>query len=430
MEKRPVREIYKEESEGTHLHKALRLVITFLIAVVLGTMYWTAPALAAGEPAITGKVVNGTAGGGPVDGLEVTLTTYMDFAPSDQQTTVTDTQGNFQFSGLTTNATYSYDLYVTYKGVPYTSDIIYLTTSNATQSAELKVYETTNSDTAVKISAGHMIIVPTSPGVLNVMETWRVNNSGNSTYIGSASDSTQATAHFTLPEGATDFSADTGISVFSETGIVTYTLPIVPGASSISFYYSLSYQGSDAAIDRTVDYPTPSLSILVPQNGIVAKSTMLTQTTFQSPQGTTYLYLIGSNLQKGQKLDISLNISQAAFSADTSSNPSSPNTTLQNGISWQLVLLVILALGVVFAVIYPRLKRRGVTVTPVGTGTEGSTTDIEEEVLMERLARLDDSFDAGEIAEAEYKERRAKAKERLMAIRIEKKKQGISTPPG
>lgn len=408
------------------MRRTLIPVITLLIAVVLGTMYWAAPALAAGEPAITGKVVNGTAGGGSVDGLEVTLTTYINFAPSEQQTTVTDTQGNFQFSGLSANATYAYDLYVIYKGVPYnTPDLILLTTDNANQSAELKVYETTTSDTAVRMSNGHMIIVPASPGVLNIMEIWGFDNSGDSTYIGADGDSTHATAHFRLPEGATDFSADAGISVFTATGVVTDTRPIIPGSGSISFYYSLLYQGSDAAIDMTVDYPTPSFSILVPQNGIVAKSTTLTEETPQNYQGKSYLYFTGSSLERGQKLDISLNISQAAFSDATS-----PNPTAQNGISWQLVLIVILAIGAIFTVIYPRLKRREVAITPVVADTEGSTTDIEEAVLLERLASLDDSFDAGEIAEAEYKERRTKTKALLMAMRIEKKNQGHSAPTG
>src|SRR5450759_1079542 len=134
-----------------------------------------------------------------------------------------------------------------------------------------------------------MMIVPMDPGDKNVMEISSINNTGDRVYIGAEGDVTQATAHFTLPSGAADFIANPGISFNETAGIVTDTMPIFPGSGSTGFSYRLSYQGSDAAISRKMDYATSSFSILTRQNGIAAKSTTLTQSTSQDIQGTTYL---------------------------------------------------------------------------------------------------------------------------------------------
>jgi hypothetical protein len=395
-------------------------VVLLMILMVSGTTCWTVPTLAADQPSITVKVVNGTAGGGSTDGLDVTLTTYQDGTPSAEQGNVTDAQGNFQFSGLSTNASDSYDVKVTYKGVLYTSSLIQLTATNATQTVNLSVYETTTSDAAVQVSSGHMIIVPMAPGLLNIMEIWSFNNTGDRTYIGAAANVTQPTAQFTLPSGATNFNGNTGVSLNDTTGIVTDTLPIIPGASSVAFTYDWAYQGNNAAITLKTDYPTPTFSVLAPQIGIAAKSTTLTQGTPQDFQGTTYLYLTGRNLKSGQNVDIALTISPAAFSTTTSGS----SNGLLSSIPWVWVLVAVLALGIVALIAYPRLKRQGVPVRPGRTEVTGS--DPEEDALLEKLARLDDKFDAGELPEQEYRERRARTKERLVYL-LSKRRGGTNS---
>jgi hypothetical protein len=80
------------------------------------------------------------------------------------------------------------------------------------------------------------------------------------------------------------------------------------------------------------------------------------------------------------------------------------------------VLVAVLAVGLLVAVIYPRLRRPKAAAAAGGAGV-GTDIDVEEEVLLERIARLDDRFEAGEIPEADYRERRAKAKARLIAMK-------------
>ena len=404
--------------ERISLRRILRITINVLSIAVLAVIFLAGRTSAATTASITGTVSNGTAGGGAVGGLDVTLTTYINAAPSATQKTTTDDQGRYQFNDLSTDSTYAYDVQVGYKGVQYTSDLIQLTADSPAQTADLKVYETTNSNADVKISSAHMIVMPVSPGVLSVLEVWAFNNSGDRTYIGA--DDTGATAQFTLPAGATNFSGSPGVVADSTTGIVTDALPIIPGADSTGFSYTLSYQGSNANIAMKADYDTPSFGILVPQNGVVAKSTTLTQSPPQSIQGTTYLYFTGSDLKSGQIVDFALTVSPSAYSTPPTSNPSSaaPSSATASLLKrpWLWVLVAVLGVGLLFALVYPRLKRDRATVAASGSGSDRSI-DIEEEVLLERIARLDDRFDAGEINEAEYKERRAKVKASLLAMK-------------
>jgi hypothetical protein len=400
------------------LSKILKISIGVLLVALLWIAFLTGPALAAAPPSISGTITNGTGSGGPVGGQTVTLTTYINASPSGTQTAVTDSQGKYQFNGLSTDTTYGYDVYVTYKGVQYSSDIIQLTAASPDQTADVKVYETTNSNATVSISTGHMILAPTSPGLVNVLEAWGFTNSGDQTYTGP--DSKQETAHFTLPPGATNFSASPGTTADTATGIVTDTVPVVPGSDSVGFTYDLSYQGSSATVTLKMDYPTPSFGILIPQNGVTASSTTLTQSSPQSIQGTTYLYFTGTNLKSGQNVDITITVSAAAFSKPAPYSPGASNSTTQNSLPWLWLGAVVLVVLLVIAFVFTRLRRNRVSPAAMRTGTAGSA-DIEEQVLMRRIARLDDRFQDGEIDEADYKQRRAKAMVELLARRSGKK---------
>lgn len=389
--------------------KILRVLFAGMMLATLGVLLPQHQAvLAASPPAISGTVINGTSGE-PVAGQDMTLTVFTNSTPTDTKQTVTDSAGNYAFSGLSVNSTVAYSVSTTYKSVQYGSDILQLTADNATQTADIKVYETTTTDPGITLTGGHVIILPASATTLNVLEAWAFTNPGDRTYIGSGSNG--ATSHFTLPAGATGFVSGNGITADNATRIVTDTMPKIPGTNTIYFTYNLPYQGGQALINIPVDYDIPDLSVLVPDNGVSAQSTTLSQST-QSFQGVNYLVFSGVNLKAGQNVDLSLTINPSDVMS-----PSSSST--QSSRLWLWVLLAVVVLGIVVWQVIPRLRAGGVAVES-GEEALPEGEDIEEAVLLERLARLDDRFEAGEIAEDDYRQRRARIKDQLISIREKK----------
>jgi hypothetical protein len=183
---------------------------------------------------------------------------------------------------------------------------------------------------------------------------------------------------------------------------------MIPGPNSVGFIYSLPYQGEEVSITIPVDYSTPSFSILAPQNGITAKSTTLVQGPPQPIQGTTYLYLSGSDLHAGQEIDVSFNISPQAFSpAEQGATPG------QSSVSGTILLWVggIALAVVVGGVLIYMLKRRTVEIQLLEDDPEQM-----KKRLMSDIAGLDDDFENGEIEEETYTRNRAEKKAQLIEL--------------
>jgi hypothetical protein len=326
---------------------AVFAAIVISVTCLAGTVFaQSGPTPTPSGPGINGKVVDATAGaGGQVNGLDVTLTTYVNGSTSAEQKTTTDSQGNFSFAGLSTDSTIQYVASVTYKSVQYTSDPVQLSASSSSQSIQLNVYETTNSDQSIQVTTGHMVIVPSSQGLLSVLEAWGINNNSDKSYIGPAQGN-QNTLHFTLPSGSANFAGDQGFSVDSGGKVATYALPLIPGNNTVSYTYTVPFQvNTPISISHAADYPIPNFGIILPQQGITASSKTLAQSAPQNLQGTVYLYFNANNVQVGQNLDITLTASPDAITAATAGQTGSATTSSR--LPWLLILGGILAVMVI-----------------------------------------------------------------------------------
>jgi hypothetical protein len=395
---------------------AVFTAIVLSLTCLAGTAFaQSSPTPTQSSPAINGKVVDSTAGGGQVNGLEVTLTTYVNSSSTGVQKTTTDDQGNFSFTGLSTDATTEYVASVSYKNVQYTSDQVQLAAATPTQSIQLNVYETTNSDQSIQVTTGHMVVVPSSQGLLSVLEAWGINNNADRSYIG-PSQGNPNTLHFTLPPGATNFAGDDGFSVDSTGKTAIYALPLIPGPNTVSYTYTVPFQiNQQVSISHPADYAIPSFGIILPQTGITASSKTLAQSAPQNLQGTMYLYFTASNVQVGQNLDVSLTASQDAITAAVAGQTGTATTSSR--LPWILILGGILALAVIILamlLIAPR-RRKAREVSKI---SESALPDVgtEADRLLEQIVQLDKEFEAGKIAEAEYREHRAGMKAKLASI--------------
>ncbi len=392
-----------------------RIWVAIFFAIALLAIPLASPVLGAEEGSISGQLVNNTAGGSPVGGTELTLTTFKNGLPGLEQKVLSDSSGKFQFNGLSLDAGNTYGISTRFQDAGYFSQPITLTADTPTQAVAIDVYDSTTSDEFIRAVNGHLL-VKADQGAVQVLEVWRFVNSGDRTYIGAAGKTPRTTLRFTLPAGATTVSPGEGFApVTTETGVAD-TLPVMPGPTDISFTYVLHYQGSGLTLSRKADYATASFGILVEDTGVKVSSVALGKPEPLNMGTAKYLFLSKKDIAAGTDFDASF--------TDLDKVSTGGTTSPGQGFPWSWLVSGILAIALVAVLVYPQLRKRQAIASP-GDG-EAETTDNpespdEDKTLLQELALLDDDYEAGKIKAPEYKTRRAQTKARLLEVRARKR---------
>jgi hypothetical protein len=334
--------------------------------IILVLVFCLAPvhALAQGQGVIEGQVVNGTADGGSVEGLPVTLRVFVGMEGQSSQTATTDAEGQFRFEDLSTEADRVYTLLLDYQGIEYGSDLLTFSEGETTLSLSVKVYEPIDSDEVISIEQAH-IFVDFQEGELLVSELYFFNNSSDRIYIGAeeVAEGKRGTLHLSLPTGAAGLAVEGGElgQRFFETdeGFVdTWFLPPGQTSGQVMFSYSLPYDPSGYDLARDMPYLLKAINVLVADVGVDVTGAQLTLEGSRGMQGQSYLNLSGQNLSKGERL--TLHFSGSPSSKPVEGGEAMPAPTSQASdrslLSWAVLGLVVLAVG--FALGYPLLRRQ------------------------------------------------------------------------
>jgi hypothetical protein len=384
--------------------RRLALALLSLLLPALALLPGSAVSQAEEEGAVTGTVVNGTAGGGSTAGLPVTLTIYGLGEPTTRET-LTDEAGAFTFEEVPVSPEAAYQLVAVYADIDYISFLSSLASAEELADQELEVYETTSDPSAIRASLLHVVIEADEESQsLVVSELIVVDNSGDRTYVGEAADESQQrpeTLRFSVPSDALEVGIIDGLLVedliTTDSGF-TDTSPWVPGSRQVAFSYSLPYEGSDYVFRTSLDLPTDTVSILMPKGkaSLASESPFIQEETVF--EGQAYLRARAENLEAGAPIQAILtglpdgggggNVQGAVFAA-----------------------LAAAALGVVAVAAYTIYRRS----RPAAVTVEDSN-EREKAGLLLAIAELDRQHEAGEIGDSEYRRRRAQAKERLEAI--------------
>lgn len=359
---------------------------------------------------IEGQVANGTAGA-PAESvarLEVTLHPFVDDVPQETITAVADAEGRFRFEGLARGPDRTYVVSARYQGVETFSDPLSFATGETTLPALVVVYETTEDDEAIRVERAH-IIVDFVEGAMRVGEMLVFRNDGDRTYVGREG---QGTLRFSLPPEARGLRFENprmGTSVIRTKEGFLDTLPVPPGIRQVVLSYDLPYEAGVYRFVKTIEVPTASLDLLVADVGVEVDSDQLVfQGPWEGSGGARYLHFTAQNLARGEELVIQLSNPSAmlrtSLPQQAQGAPEEAGSAgVQEAMGW--IGLGLAALSVVFVLSYPRVRRR----------TEEPLEGKREELLL-ALARLDDTFEAGEIAEEEYRRRRGEVKAQLIEV--------------
>jgi hypothetical protein len=373
------------------------LVLVFALVLALPT-----PILAAepGTGTIEGQLVNKSAGGGSVAGLEVTLTTNLNDQEAGSATTKSDVDGRFAFSGLSTEIGYNYQAKVTYEEAEYDSDWLSFGANETSKTVELTVYNSTASDAAIKVATAHTVIY-VGQGSLDVMEYYLITNEADLTYIGSGeitSTGKRKTVSFPLPPKATNFQYGGDFMeccILNGQGGFFDTMPVLPGGKEVVYSYRVDYGSGAYTFSRDVNLPTVSYDLLVQGD---SSKVISDQLAIQEPvtiEGTSYQHFTASNIARGDTVVARL-----------SGMPSASNQMI-------LVWVVLAVVVVVIFSLFVFLRRRS-RLQPEAA-TAAARPDPRRTLLLE-LAQLDDAFEAGKIPEDTYRRERALKKAELIRL--------------
>ncbi|MCS7221958.1 MAG: c-type cytochrome [Anaerolineae bacterium] len=383
-----------------------------------------APVFEPGQGTISGVVTNGTSGGGSTAGITVTLRVF-DSATFEEirffQTT-TAADGSFRFEKLPTSSDWAYLATLDYAGVPYASALQSFPTDTIEMDFPIEVYEPTEDPTGIHIERAHWFVdFDLQSQNLLIGEFYIIGKGGDRVYVGGelVTPNRRITLRFPLPPGYQDLAVEgetLGQRFFEVNGNLVDTLPLPPGQAvrQVLLRYRYPYRSSQLDFVHTLAYPTANLNVLVSDIGVEVSSRQVTLRDRQGGADQQFLNLVRTDVPAGEKITLSfkglpVSVQGGSPTAGVMRTPLGPTA---------IIGFVAVVLGALVAVATYPIWRRRLRIAPSIAGAHSSTSDLEAERqrLLRVIARLDDDYAAGLIAEDVYQQRRARHKARLIEI--------------
>ena len=387
-----------------------------------------------------GQVLDGSKNNTPLSGQSVTLQMAQNGTAQDLKSVKTDGQGNFSFSGLATDKSINYSVYMLYQGAQYNTKLMDLSAKPA-QQVNLTVYDATTSIKKIAVLSDSILLhaPDAQKGIVTVSELYVFNNLDNHTYVGSlnVSSGMPNALRFSLPHTARNVSLSTGFdgyqSVQVDSGFAS-TAAVPPGISQFAFTFDMPYSQSSYDFDYLVVYPTVQLSLYVPTDVHASSDTLASHGIVTADQ-RPYQLLQANTLSPGKEVHAQLEGLPTVLPVVSTSSSSNASTL------WLVAALIVMALIILLTWSIYRSRRRTVPaataksngkaqVPPVQVAkaagkvkavptmpekTEKETSEREKQ-LLQALLDLDTAYEAGKLSKSVYQERRAKTKAKLRTL--------------
>lgn len=293
---------------------AARILLALAGAVMFGLAASAVPAAASssspapsGTATVRGVLLHGDPAT-PVAGSKVTLHGVADGADPLTLSATTDAKGRFVFGGLAGGDRWSYTATAQSDGTQFSTDALAVKAGD-TVTTTLSTYEVTTDPSAVTRSEW-LVWLDVEGSTLAVQQDVSERNTGRTAYTGStpvagAPDGGKAAVTLPVVTGATSLSYLGSFEVCCDavTGTTwVHTRPVPPGTSTGTLRY-------EAPTTDTLTFPvtttTQAFTLLVP-TGTSVTSPQLAPSGTQSDRGITYQVLKGGPFPTGTTITVSL----------------------------------------------------------------------------------------------------------------------------
>jgi hypothetical protein len=371
---------------------------------------------------VTGKVnINGkvtyTAGGAMPSNLKATLISYDNMAQVGTASAAVNSDGTFSFPNVDIVSGRVWMAQVMYNSIPFSSQPLHDTDIKSGQDASLAVTISESSTDATVLSAQrlHVFFDFSVAGTLQVAELFIVQNNTNKAVV--SADTTHPALQFDLPAGATnlsfqDGSIGDGRYVQTATGFGDNQAVPPQGSAQVLFAYEMPYTNNTASVSVPIPMAVDSAVVLVPAAGVTVTGSQISPSGTQNVQGSgTIATFSASNLARGSKLDLIVSGAPSAAAATGTTTDTSSPVALIIGIA-------VFGLALAGGGFWLFRQRRAQAWAAEGRTTYEPAEPAESaESILDAIVALDDLYQAGELPEEAYKERRAELKTRLKELR-------------
>jgi len=326
----------------------------------------------------------------------------------------TPVDGVYEFTDVSVTEGMAYMVQVDANGYSYGSDILHAAdVTGAVAELPVSIYDTSTDPSGLTVDRMHVFFDFAVAEKVQVVELFIISNTSDKVII-PAADTTPALT-FGLPEGATNLLFESGELgdryVATENGFGDLT-PIVPGTSQHQVLFSF-----DMPYEKKLDLSLPilqnvaSVVVMLPPEGVKMESGQLMSAGQRDMSGMAFDMYTGSALAAGSSLDMRL-------SGKVSSAKEETNTFSGIAIGATVFGLALIGTG-----IWLFRQRKAQEEEVVESVEAEEQPEEDEDALLDAILALDDLYQAGNLPEDAYQERRAALKERLRVLHARGEKQ-------
>jgi mono/diheme cytochrome c family protein len=351
-------------------------------------------------------VSNGTGGAIVPEGLEVQIVAFDGDVQTFDQIVAMDEDGKAELDGLDVVPGRIFGAITEYQGVQYFSSAGHMLEDDTTLDLDLTIFETTPDIEPVQVDRLHVIFDFAVDGIVEVSELWIVSNSGDRTVV--QRDGSNALP-IELPDGFSELRFGDELLASrvtpTEDGFV-YHEPIRPDEQAeVVFTFTLPYERSLNFV-QPIDYPIEAVVLLTEDTAPeLSGSGLIDQGTRPMGELVLHTYTIDS-LEPGSTLALNFQGRHPA----AASNISTTNLLIGAGV-------LVLTLALVLFIWQTWLRREEEQIDEDDTQPkQTSETTPTRTAILKAIAELDDAFDAGDIAQEDYKQQRAALKGQLIEL--------------
>ncbi|MEX2553957.1 MAG: hypothetical protein WD627_13280 [Actinomycetota bacterium] len=366
----------------------IRRSLHVLLAVGLLSTAGGPPAHAA---TLSGKLVMGTAGAPLPGGLKVTV---VEIAPSGDmgspQHVPAAPDGSYSFEG---DAGLSHLIGTIYQESTYSM----IAEPGELPAKELIVYETTQDVSVVEVVSDTMTVIASErenePDVFEVLQLLRFRNDSDRTYTGETGE--DAVLRLPVPESVFDLapgSEDSAGLAMTPRGLAA-TVALQPGELSIPYIYKVKVPRSGWQLRREVLYPTRTADLLIGE-GLELNAAPGFEFQEKADLGKSYDRYRSESLTPGE-----------VVAADIGFGTASGGKGIWYGMGTMFAVLATALLAAALAMRRRKLEKPKV---------RASAPAPSRNELIDRVARLDESFDAGGLDPSQYETERSKLVAQLL----------------
>lgn len=360
---------------------------------------------------ISVEVVNASGGDIPQD-TDIILHGYEGMTEVFTESITLPDDGLAVFSDVPMVAGRVYLATVEHDQVAYGSNMSQVAADTLEESLLIAVYDATNDTSVLTIDRMHIFFDFVGPDTVQVIQLVLISNTSGQTV---ATGDGNPVLEFALPEGAANLevqeSMQLRVGAFGE-GVGIGSVRPSAEPYDITFAFTMPYEKKKLDLALPVPLDTAAAIVIAPEDGVKLKGDQLQDGGARDFQGVPYRTYNTGNLKAGDALTFTL-----------SGSPKLPveKTAAGNDTTTNLMIgLGVFGLALIGTGVYLWNRNRHLASdTDWDDEVEQEVTDPgmdDPDELMDAIIALDDLYQAGDLPEAAYLERRNELKERLKEL--------------